>query len=130
MRSACSSDERRRRSGQASSWTWATTTNRHSRPLERWAVSSRTASPRRARPALVGGGGPPADPPLQALGAVGGEQPDRFAAHPSLGERVTGDLLGPQRRQEAGHAGMATVLLRTRGHLEERTDGVEVAVRE
>ena len=49
MRSARSSVARRRRSGQPSSWTWATTTSRHSRPLARWAVSSRTASPRMPR---------------------------------------------------------------------------------
>ena len=46
IRSAPSSVLRRRRSGQAPSWTWATTTRSHSRPLDRWAVSSRTASPR------------------------------------------------------------------------------------
>ena len=48
--------ERRRRSGQASCWTWATTTRSHSRPLDRWAVSSRTASPRTPCSARVSAG--------------------------------------------------------------------------
>ncbi len=56
IRSACSREPRRRRSGQAPSWTWATTTSRHSRPLARWAVSSRTASPRTPRSARVSAG--------------------------------------------------------------------------
>ena len=47
---------RRRRSGQPSSCTWATTTSRHSSPLDRWAVSSRTASPRTPRSASVSAG--------------------------------------------------------------------------
>ena len=56
IRSAWSRVPRRRRSGQASSCTCATTTSRHSRPLERWAVSSRTASPRTPRSASVSAG--------------------------------------------------------------------------
>ena len=39
-----------------SSWTWATTTSRHSRPLDRWAVSRRTDSPRMPRSARVSAG--------------------------------------------------------------------------
>ncbi len=49
IRSASSSEPRRRRSGQSPSCTPATTTSRHSRPLERCAVISRTASGRAAR---------------------------------------------------------------------------------
>ena len=56
IRSARSIVERRRRSGQPSSCTWATTTSSHSRPLERWAVSSRTASPRTPCSARVSAG--------------------------------------------------------------------------
>ncbi len=56
MRSARSRVARRRRSGQAPSCTWATTTRRHSRPLDRWAVSSRTASPRMPWSASVSAG--------------------------------------------------------------------------
>ena len=56
MRSAPSRVARRRRSGQPSCCTWATTTRSHSSPLERWAVSSRTAAPRTPRSASVSAG--------------------------------------------------------------------------
>ncbi len=56
MRSAPSRVVRRRRSGQPSCCTWATTTRSHSSPLERWAVSSRTAAPRTPRSARVSAG--------------------------------------------------------------------------
>ena len=56
IRSAPSSVDLRRRSGQPSCWTCATTTSRHSRPLARWAVSSRTAAPRAPRSAKRVGG--------------------------------------------------------------------------
>ena len=51
--SAPSSEPRRRRSGQISSWTPATTTTSHSRPLDRCAVSTRTQSSRTACSASV-----------------------------------------------------------------------------
>ena len=69
------------------------------------------------------------EPPLQALGPVRGEQPDRVAAHAALGERVGGDLLRRQRGQEVAHAGVAALLLGLGGHLEQRAQRVEVAVR-
>src|SRR4051795_11489489 len=114
--SACSIVDRRRRSGQASCCTWATTTRSHSRPLDRCAVSSRTGAPPRA------------------LGRGGGRHPPRGAAPPLLAQGVRGDLLGDQPRQEVAHAGGAgdgrdVALLRLAGgNVEERNDGVEVAV--
>ena len=91
-----------------------------SRAAPSWAAAARRrrsvgVEQRRAsaqvRPALLLDVGDHHEPPLEALGPVGGEQPDRVAAHASLGERVAGDLLGPQRRQEVAHAGVAALLL-------------------
>ena len=66
--------------------------------------------------------------PLEALGAVGSEQPDRLSAHASVGEGVGRDLLGAERGEELADTGVAALLLGTSGLLEQRADGVEVAV--
>ena len=67
--------------------------------------------------------------PLEALGAVGGEEPDRRAAHPSLGQRVGGQLLGDEAGEEGADTDVVALVDRARGQLEERHDRVEVAVR-
>ena len=66
--------------------------------------------------------------PLQTLGPMGGQQSNGFPADAPVGKGVGGDLLGTQGGQELAHAGVALLLLGPRGHLEECTDGVEVAV--
>ncbi len=72
--------------------------------------------------------------PLQALGPVCGEQPDRRAADPLLGEGVGRDLLGHQAREEVadsggtGDRGGVALLGLTRGDVEQRDHGVEVAM--
>ncbi len=68
-------------------------------------------------------------PPLEALRAVRGEQAYGGAAGAPLGERVGGDLLLHQGREERPDADVVALLLGARGDVEQRADGVEVAVR-
>ena len=57
-----------------------------------------------------------------------GEQAYGGAARSPLGERVGGDLLGDQCVEEGAHAEVVALLLGPRGDLEQRADGVQVAV--
>src|SRR3546814_6009840 len=59
---------------------------------------------------------------------VGGQQPDSLAAHAAIGQRVAGDVLGAQGRQELAYAGVAALLLGLGRGLEEGADRIEVAV--
>ena len=66
--------------------------------------------------------------PLEALGPVGGEQPDGRAADPPLGEGVGGQLLGHEAGEEGADADVVALVDGAGGELEERDDRVEVAV--
>ena len=99
MRSACNSDARRRRSGQASAWTCATTTSRHSSPLDRCAVSRRTAAPRTPRSDSV------------SAGICWATSVARKLAH----AEVVALLLSASRRVEQGHHGVEVAVGPSRG---------------
>ena len=68
-------------------------------------------------------------PPLEALGAVRGQQAYGGAAGAALGQRVRGDLLGDQRGEELADADVVAGLLGPGGRVEQGADRVEVAVR-
>ena len=80
---------------------------------------SRRGAPTQVGPDVLLDVGDHHQPPLQALGPVGGEQPHRRAADPALGEGVAGDLLGDQGGEEVGDAEVVLALLGPGGGLEE-----------
>ena len=81
--------------------------------------ASRPPGPGRPRPRL----------PLEALGPVGGQQPDGLAADPALGSVSAGSSLGLSVSRNAATPARPALLLGLGGLLEERAHGVEVAVR-
>ena len=57
-----------------------------------------------------------------------GEQAYGAAPDPTISKRVGGDSLGDQSVEEAGHAGVAALLLGASSHLKEGTDGIKIAM--
>ena len=66
--------------------------------------------------------------PLEPLGPVGREEAHRRPAHALLGERVGGQLLGDDAREERADADVVALVDRAGGQVEERDDRVEVTV--
>ena len=86
-------------------------------------------APTEVGPALLLHVGHDDEVPLEALGAVGGQQPDGRAADPALGEGVGGQLLGDEAGEERADTDVVALVDRASGQLEEGDDRIEVSVR-